>query len=97
MSFRAIRYEPCVDDQLKELGLTHQRLDEIIGIASDLLCQHPEMFPVIVGTKLSFCRTNEFVGIVFPNIPSLAIYFRYDRHTVSIISIEETTIESYGC
>jgi hypothetical protein len=32
----------------------------------------PEMFPVIPGTKLSICKTNEFAGASFSDIPSLA-------------------------
>ena len=60
------------------------------------LLSHPEAFPVIKGTHISICLTNEFVGNSFPHIPPLSIYFHYDAQTVKILSIEECEIESYG-
>jgi hypothetical protein len=54
------------------------------------------MFPVIPGTSLSICKTNEFAGASFPDVPSLALYFHYDAEHVYLIAVEPNDSESYG-
>jgi hypothetical protein len=95
MPLRSIRQEPGVEEQLKALGIGYERFDDLMGYVSEVLSQHPEMFPVIVGTRISICRTNEFAGGSFRDIPSLAIYYHFDEQMVQIISIESSHLESY--
>jgi hypothetical protein len=54
------------------------------------------MFPVIPGTRLSICKTNEFAGTSFSDIPSLALYFHYDDEHVFLIAVELNDSDSYG-
>jgi hypothetical protein len=68
-------------------------LREILDV---VLSAHPEMFPVIPGTRLSICKTNEFAGASFPDIPSLALYFHYDDEHVFLIAVDLHDSESYG-
>lgn len=96
MSYRSIFYEHLVADQLKVLGVEFSRFDELMRIVEETLCNHPEMFPVLRGTKISLCKTNEFAGNQFQGVPSLAIYFRFDIESVYVLSIERNSLESYG-
>jgi hypothetical protein len=96
VSFRTIRHEHGVDEQIDALGITFKRYDSMMEFVSNVMCEHPEAFPVIAKTKISICKTNEFVGGSFNDVPSLAIYFHYDEHEVRIVSIEPNGIESYG-
>jgi hypothetical protein len=93
---REIRSEHEVTEQLAKIGISYRRFDEVMDYVQDILCSHPEAFPVIHGTRISICLTNEFVGNSFPDIPALSIYFHYDAQTVKILSVEECDIESYG-
>jgi hypothetical protein len=54
------------------------------------------MFPVIPGTRLSICKTNEFAGASFPDIPSLALYFHYDDEHVFLVAVDLNESDSYG-
>jgi|GEM_PF-4507209 len=96
MMHRQLRYEPLVEEQLRKLKVEVRRFDEMMESIEDVLASSPQAFPSIPGTKLSFCRTNEFVGTNFRGVPSLSIYFHYDAHCVYIISVEESQDESYG-
>ena len=96
MLFRELRLEPEVQGQLKHIGLSYRRFDELMEFAYDFLAKHPDAFPVVTRTRISLCLTNEFVGNSFPDIPALAIYFHYDERTVNILSIEASDAESYG-
>ncbi len=81
------------NEQLRALKIGHKRFDRLMEAIDEILAQYPEAFPTIPGTRLSFCRTNEFVGASFPGIPSLAIYFYYGETVVNIVSIEESSYE----
>jgi len=94
-SGRQLRYEHAVLEQLKKLRVDIRRYDELMEAIDEILCSAPEAFPVIPKTKISFCRTNEFVGTSFSGVPSLAIYFHYDPSYTTIISIEQSDEESY--
>jgi len=96
MPIRAIRHEHGVDDQLEALGIGFRRYDELMEFINETLAQYPEVFRVIPGTKISICKTNEFVGNSFPDIPALVFYFHYDNSTVTLISVEINEIDSYG-
>ena len=96
MPLREIRYEQGIDEQLKKLRVSYQRLDEVMDFVSETLSSSPEAFPVIPGTHLSLCLTNEFVGDQYQHIPALAIFFNYDHQTITVVSIEDTLFESYG-
>jgi hypothetical protein len=96
VALRTIRHEHAVDEQIQTLKIEFERYDKMMEFVGDVLCEHPEAFPVIAGTRISICKTNEFVGGSFSDIPSLAIYFHYDDREVQIISIERNNLESYG-
>ncbi len=96
MRLRCIRTEHGVDDLISNLGIGFRRYDELMEIVNEMLCRHPEMFPILKGTRISLCKTNEFVGNSFLDVPSLAIYFHYDDDNVYIISVERNGLESYG-
>lgn len=96
MAYRQLRYEHGVEDQLSKLKIEIERFDQIMEGIEEVLSMTPEAFPIISGTKLSFCRTNEFVGTNFLGVPSLAIYFHYTADTVSIVAVEESELEGYG-
>jgi len=93
---REIRLEHEVSEQLSKIGISYRRFDEVMEFVLSVLVHHPEAFPIIEGTRLSICLTNEFVGNSFPDIPPLGIYFYYDSQTVKIVSVEKCEIESYG-
>lgn len=93
---RTIRYERNIDFSLQELGINYKRFDELIETLQEVLCTHPEMYPVIPATKLSICRTNEFAGMSFSDIPKLTLYFHYDANHIYVLEIEECRSESYG-
>jgi hypothetical protein len=93
---RTIRNEPGVEDQIRNLGIRYERFDELMETVCETLCAHPDTFPVLAGTRLSLCRTNEFAGISFADIPRLSIYFHYDADMVYILAVEECALESYG-
>ncbi len=63
---------------------------------NDVISTMPDAFPLIPHTRISICLTNEFVGNQYSTFPSLAIYFYFDEQTVTIISVEENPLESYG-
>jgi hypothetical protein len=77
-----------VSDQFERLKLDYSRFDHVMDAVYDILCQNPEMFPTIPGTKLSLLHLNDFVGIRFSGIPNLAMYFHYDDDRVYIVSAE---------
>lgn len=54
----------------------------------EMLCVSPQFFPVIEGTRLSVCFTNDFCGESFPDIPSLRIFFYYDQHCIHIVAVD---------
>lgn len=93
---RSISHAHGIYGQLKRLGIGYGRFDDLMLILEETLCKHPEAFPVVPGTKVSLCRTNEFVGMSFPSIPSLAVFFYYDDQYVHLISVEKSEGESYG-
>ena len=96
MPIRAIIHEWGVAEQLSDLDISYRRYDELMEYIEEVLASHPEAFSVIAGTKISLCKTNEFVGNSFGDIPSLAIYFHYDESTVRIIFVETNDQDSYG-
>lgn len=93
---RTIRWEAVTDEQIKGFGIGYSRFDELLTVVTETLCAHPEMFPLLPGTRISLCKTNEFAGNSFVDIPSLAFYFHYDDEVVSVVSIEVNEIESYA-
>ncbi len=93
---RSVQLEGEAGNQLVSIGVSFQDFDEVMHFVYETLCRMPQAFPVIPGTRLSICLTNEFVGAQYPHIPALALYFYYDHDTVRIISIEESLFDSYG-
>ena len=78
------------------LKISYKRWNDAIEAIEETLSAHPEIFPVLAGTRLSICKSNEFFGSRFPGIPLLAIYFHDDEKQVYLISIEESDLGSYG-
>jgi len=96
MSGRTIIHEPGTAEQLQQLGIGFEKYDNMMLSVEHALTNYADMFPIIAGTKLSICKTNEFVGGEFSEIPSLALYFYYDDNTVRIVAVELNPTESYG-
>lgn len=93
---RTIRHEHGAEEQFQQLGVGYERYDNMMLAIEETLTSHPEAFPVIQGTKLSICKTNEFVGAEFSEIPSLVIFFHYDDQHIYIIAVESNGLESYS-
>jgi hypothetical protein len=93
---RTIRTEHGVDETIRKLGIEHVRFDDLMASIETVLCGYPETFPVIPGTALSWCRTNEFVGVSFNGIPALSMYFHFDDNYVYLLTIEECKVSSFG-
>ncbi len=85
---REVRWDAAVHVQFELLKIDYSRLDEVMDAVYDTLCQNPEMFPTIPGTKLRLLHLNEFVGIRFAGVPNLAMYFHYDDQRVYIVGAE---------
>jgi hypothetical protein len=80
---RTIRQEPKFDDQIKTLGISHSRLDEVLDGVCFALARHPESFENVKGTNLSILKTA-----VYPGAPSLRIFFTYDECEVHLLAVE---------
>lgn len=85
---REIRWEHVTQEQIKAIGCGFRRFEEMMLYIEDVLCNHPECFHVIDGTKLSVCLTNDFVGESFSDTPSLRMFFYYDQHSINIVSVD---------
>lgn len=85
---RTIRWEHITQEQIKSIGCGFKRFDEMMLYVEMMLCEHPELFSVIDGTKVSVCFTNDFCGELFPDIPRLRLFFYYDQHYIYIITID---------
>jgi hypothetical protein len=73
MSGRSLIHEHGADEQIRALGIGFERYDDLMLSIELALLRYPEMFPTIPKTRLSICKTNEFVGGQFSEIPSLAM------------------------
>jgi len=83
LSNRTIRQEPKFNEQLAALGVSHKRLDEVMEGVSFALSRHPEQFPRVPGTQISIIKTP-----VYPNAPSLRIFFTYSEEEVHLLVVE---------
>lgn len=83
LRLRTIRQEPKFDEQLRELGISCRRLDEILDGVCFGLARDPESFGVVPGTHLSILKTA-----VFPQAPSLRIFFTYTDNEVCLLWVE---------
>ena len=83
MSHRTIRQEPKFNEQLETLGISHHRLDEVLEGVAFALSRHPEVFPRVPGTQLSMVKTP-----VYPEAPSLRIFFTYTDDEVHLLMVE---------
>jgi hypothetical protein len=85
---RTIRWEHVTEEQIKAIGCGFKRFDEMMLYIEGTLCEYPQVFPTIEGTKLSVCFTNDFCGESFPDIPALRIFFYYDQHCIYVVAID---------
>lgn len=85
---RGIVWEHVTTEQIKAIGCGFQRFDDMMLYIEETLCNHPECFHVIPGTKLSVCFTNDFCGETFDDIPALRLFFYYDQHNVNIVAVD---------
>lgn len=85
---RQIRWEHVTDEQIKAIGCGFKRFDDMMLFIEEALCNHPECFHVIDGTKLSVCFTNDFCGESFADIPALRMFFYYDQHYIYIVAVD---------
>ena len=83
MSRRTIRQEPKFNEQLEALGISYRRLDEVLEGVCFALAREPERFSRIPGTQLSIIKTP-----VYPNAPSLRIFFTYNEEEVHLLAVE---------
>ena len=96
MKYRSIRYETAAQEQISKLAISYERWDEVLQGVEEMLSMHPEKFPLLPGTKIRLCRTNEFFNMSFDGIPSMALYFHFDDEKVHILWIEASDLHSYG-
>ena len=80
---RTIRQEPRFDEQIERLGISHKRLDAVLLAVGFGLCREPERFPKVPGTCLSVIKCA-----VYPEAPSVRIFFTYTEDEVHLIMIE---------
>ena len=73
MSHRTIRQEPKFNEQLEALGVTHERLDEVLEGVCFALSRSPERFPRVPGTHLSIIKTPVYPGAPFNRL--ISAYF----------------------
>jgi hypothetical protein len=88
MAVRTIRWEHVTEEQIKTIGCSFKRFDEMMRFMEGTLCEYPQFCSVIEGTKLSVCFTNDFCGESFPDIPHLRMFFYYDQHYIYIVAID---------
>ena len=81
--FRTIRQEPSFDEDLESLAISHQRLDEVILGASFFLARQPELCHKVPGTTLRVFKTA-----VYPNAPSIRIFFTVTDELVRLLHVE---------
>jgi hypothetical protein len=93
---RALIHEHGADEQIQDLGIGFERYDDLMMSIEWALLRYPEMFPAVPNSRLSICKTNEFVGGEFSEIPSLVIFFYYDEASVRIVAVESNESGSYG-
>jgi hypothetical protein len=77
--------ESLFNEQLKALGVSHYRLDDVLQGITEALCYTPESFEAVPGTKLRAFKTA-----VYPNCPSLRIFFYVsaDDQQIHLLCIE---------
>jgi hypothetical protein len=80
---RTIRQEPKFDEEIQALGISCQRLDEILEAVSFGLARAPEAFPCVPGTRVSILKTA-----VYPGAPSLRVFFTYNEDEVHLLMVE---------
>lgn len=80
---RTIRQEPKFDEEIKALGISCQRLDEILEAIGFALARAPEVFPQVPGTRVSILKTA-----VYPGAPSLRVFFTYNDEEVHLLMVE---------
>jgi hypothetical protein len=85
---RTIRWEHVTHEQIKAIGCGFEKFDDMMPYIEGTLCEHPEFFAVIEGTKLRVCFTNDFCGESFPDIPTLRLFFYYDQHYIYIVAVD---------
>jgi hypothetical protein len=85
---REICWEHLTQEQIKAIGCSFQRFDEMMLFVEEMLCNHPECFHRIDGTKLSVCFTNDFCGESFADIPALRMFFYYDQNCIYIVAVD---------
>jgi hypothetical protein len=80
---RTIREEPAFRDQLQKLGVSPQRMDELLEGMSLTVATHPEIFQQVPGKEL-----RRFRVIPFPGMPRMNVWFRYDEQYVDLVEID---------
>ena len=81
---RTIREEQRFRDRLQELGVTAERLDELLEGIGIAVASKPEIFPKLpFGTNIHRIRVVPFSGL-----PAMNLWFTFDDATVSFIEID---------
>lgn len=80
---RTIRQEPKFDEQLETLGIACKRLDDIMEAVCFALSRSPDIYPKIPGTCLRVLKT-----VIYPDSPSLRIFFTFSHEEVHLLTIE---------
>jgi hypothetical protein len=80
---RTIRQEPGFDEGLECLAISHTRLDEVLASATFFLSRHPELCHKVPGTSVRVFKTP-----VYPDAPSVRIFFKILEDVVALIHIE---------
>jgi hypothetical protein len=82
-NLRTFRQEPKFDEEVAALGITHKRLDAILASATYALAREPQRCEKIDGTSVSVYKT-----VVYPDAPSVRIFFTYTEDEVHLLHIE---------
>jgi hypothetical protein len=83
---RALVETPLYAEGKAALGLSCQRLDEILDGITMKIAVEPEFFPRLPGTEARRARTQEFP----PDIPSYRVWYTFDSQQVVLQLIERT-------
>lgn len=80
MKRRSIVYDPALEQEIKRLGISYQRLDESLAGIEWAMSNKPEAFPQVYGSKLRMAKTHSA-----PSVPALRIWFTFNDTTVTVV------------
>ncbi len=80
---RTVRQENKFDEQVTNLGITCERIDDVLSGVFFALARQPEAFSRVPGTELWIIKTS-----VHPGAPSLRIVYTFNEMEVHLLMVE---------